>query len=322
MKRETRRGQDKVLSTVQDLLRDELDDGTGISITPELIAEKISIVVTMNPRWGEALDREALIDELIRRFSLWIGQDALLKNDADHQPWLNANRKKNWHYWKLYQEWLDIEMSPTTVDALDISTDMVLGLLEDPGREGPWDRRGLVNGHVQSGKTGHYTGLICKAADAGYKIIIVLAGLHKNLRSQTQVRLDEGFLGYETRPNSEELVPTGVGTLVGFDIASAPNFATNRSDNGDFNTALSRNLGISPEQRPWLFVVKKNKTPLKLLLRWIQQHVADAHSTTITGAAQDTNEIPRVKKISTKFSAIIIDDEADNASVDTGEASI
>ncbi|MCV5360486.1 hypothetical protein OFM87_32545, partial [Escherichia coli] len=70
------------------------------------------------------------------------------------------------------------------LDTLDRSTDRVLGLLEQPGREGRWDRRGLVVGHVQSGKTSHYTGLICKAADAGYKIIIVLAGLHNNLRSQ------------------------------------------------------------------------------------------------------------------------------------------
>ena len=64
-----------------------------------------------------------------------------------------------------------------------------------PSRPGHWDRRGLVVGHIQSGKTGHYIGLVCKAADAGYKIVIVLAGLHNNLRSQTQMRLDEGFSG-------------------------------------------------------------------------------------------------------------------------------
>ena len=57
----------------------------------------------------------------------------------------------------------------------------------------------MVVGHVQSGKTANYTGLICKAADAGYKLIIVLAGVHDSLRSQTQLRLDEGFLGYDTQ---------------------------------------------------------------------------------------------------------------------------
>lgn len=46
---------------------------------------------------------------------------------------------------------------------------------------------------MQSGKTANYTGLICKAADAGFNFIIVLAGIHNNLRSQTQSRIDEGF---------------------------------------------------------------------------------------------------------------------------------
>ena len=57
----------------------------------------------------------------------------------------------------------------------------------------------MVVGQVQSGKTANYTGLICKAADAGYRLIIVLAGLHNSLRSQTQERLDREFLGFDTR---------------------------------------------------------------------------------------------------------------------------
>ena len=55
------------------------------------------------------------------------------------------------------------------------------------------NRRGLVMGHVQSGKTANYCGLVCKAADAGYKVIIVLSGVHNSLRSQTQIRVEEGF---------------------------------------------------------------------------------------------------------------------------------
>ena len=49
----------------------------------------------------------------------------------------------------------------------------------------------MVVGYVQSGKTANYIGLINKALDAGYKYIIVLAGIHNNLRSQTQSRIDE-----------------------------------------------------------------------------------------------------------------------------------
>ena len=49
------------------------------------------------------------------------------------------------------------------------------------------------------GKTSNYTGLICKAADFGFDIIIVLTGIHENLRCQTQIRLDKGFLGFDTK---------------------------------------------------------------------------------------------------------------------------
>jgi hypothetical protein len=293
----------KVIKIAQELLLDESDRS---SITPSLIAEKVELVIRMSPKWGAGLDREAVTDELIRRFSLWIGEDSTLKNDQGHVPWLTAVRKKDWRYWQRYQEWLERRLSFTAVEALDRSSDSVLGLLEDPKREGPWDRRGLVVGHVQSGKTSNYTGLICKAADAGYKILIVLAGLHNNLRAQTQVRLDEGFLGYETKPIPGDIAVTGVGEIDG-DPTIRPNYATNRSERGDFSTQISRNLGISPEQRPWLFVVKKNKTVLERLYRWIRNYVADFHDAE-TGR-RTVNHLP----------LLLIDDEADNASVDTGE---
>ena len=68
--------------------------------------------------------------------------------------------------------------------------------MEDPNRDGPWDRRGLVVGHVQFGKTANYAGLASKAADAGYKLIIILAGMHNALRQQTQRRMDRDFLDW------------------------------------------------------------------------------------------------------------------------------
>ena len=178
---------------------------------------------------------------MIRRFSLWIGKDTLLTSDTGHESWLVAARKKDWRYWPRYRQWLDGSLSIKAIEAMDESTGTVLGLLEDPSRPGPWDRRGLVVGQIQSGKTGHYTGLVCKAADAGYKIVIVLAGLHNNLRSQTQMRLDEGFLGYETRPNEKDIEPIGVGKI-DTDPSIRPNFATNRTNTGDFTTRVARNL--------------------------------------------------------------------------------
>lgn len=293
-----------IVKLVQMLLLSENDPS---SITPALINTKIDFVLTMQAAWGEGLDRTAVTDELIRRFSLWIGTDATMSNEVGHIAWLTAARRENWRYWQRYSEWLERNLSFKAVEALDQSTDRVLGLLEDPRREGKWDRRGMVVGHVQSGKTSHYSALINKAADAGYKIIIVLAGMHNNLRSQTQVRLDEAFLGYETSPLEKDLAVIGVGK-VDADPTIRPNYATNRSDRGDFSTAAAKNLGISPEQRPWLFVVKKHKGILERLLLWIRNHV--------TNSLDETG-----RKVVTNLPLLMIDDEADHASVDTGEQS-
>lgn len=291
-----------VVKFVQTLLADE--DPT--TITPALINEKINAVLMMNGKWADGLDRGAVVEELVRRFSVWVGQDTTLRSEEGHEVWLNSQRKKDWRYWQRYREWLESKLPDMAIDGLDRTTDNILGLLEDPQRTGNWDRRGLVVGHVQSGKTGNYTGLIAKAADAGYKIIIVLAGIHNNLRSQTQIRLDEGFLGYETHPGNEDLRLIGVGRIDS-DPSIKPNSATNRTNNGDFSTAAARNLGISPEERPWLFVVKKNKTVLERLNRWVRNHAANA-------VDPETG-----RKIVTNLPLLLIDDEADHASVDTGE---
>lgn len=292
-----------VIKIVQELLFQEPDKS---AITPALIAQKIDLALMLNSGWGEGLDRNAVTDELIRRFSVWRSQDMSLENIEGHIPWLTPERKKNWRYWQRYREMQETRLPWQAVDGLDKSTDRILGLLEDPERQGQWDRRGLVVGHVQSGKTGSYTGLICKAADAGYKIIIVLAGLHNNLRTQTQIRLDEGFLGFETNPNAEAMRRIGVGEI-DQDPSLRPNYATNRTEKGDFIASNIRNLGVTPEALPWLFVVKKNKTVLNRLLKWIRTHVADA-TDPVTG-----------RKVVTHRPLLVIDDEADHASVDTGE---
>lgn len=290
-----------LVSIVQTTLSADMEKG---AVTPTLIAEKVGFVAD-NFYPGKDVDRKEAVAELIRRFSLWIGGATTLSDKTGHKDWLNASRRKDWRYWQRYRDFLESKMSVKAVDALDEATNKILELLEDPQREGVWDRRGLVVGHVQSGKTGNYTGLICKAADAGYKIIIVLAGLHNNLRSQTQIRLEEGFLGYETSAKNDVVRYIGVGENAR-DAEIRPNCATNRSDNGDFNTRIAKHLAISPEQRPWLFVVKKNKTVLERLLKWIRNHVADA---------KDSDGRPLVSG----FPLLLIDDEADHASVDTGD---
>lgn len=294
-----------ILSMAQNMLRLAAERAQS-PVTPEMIEKELNKLAIMMEDDFALIDRDVLVDELIRRSSRTVGENATLSSGEDHVAWLDAERKKGWTYWQRYSEYMEVRIPWTALDALDVATDEVLSQLEDPIREGAWDRRGLVVGHVQSGKTGNYTGLICKAADAGYKIIIVLAGLHNNLRAQTQIRLDEGFLGFATIADADELPAVGVG-LIDKDVSVRPNAATNRSDKGDFNTAVAAKMNISPEQRPWLFVVKKNKTVLERLLHWIRNRVAN-HVDPETG-----------RKLVTNLPLLVIDDESDHGSVDTGE---
>ena len=134
------------------------------------------------------------------------------------------------------------------------------------------DKKGLVVGQVQSGKTSNYTGLICKATDAGYKLIIVLAGLHNNLRSQTQLRLDEGFLGFDTqheRAFRENNLWIGVGRL---DQNSVAHSLT--SSLSDFNAGAANAIGINfNTNEPIIAVVKKNARILDRLLQWLSSSI-------------------------------------------------
>lgn len=300
------RRMEDVIATAQRLVRAEKDSSR---ITPAFIADKVKMAAAMFAGDSPAPLNEAMaVSTLIQRFSHRMGKATTLSDSSGHIAWLNAARKKDWQYWRRYRDYQESKLSEAVVDGLDESTNDILSLLEDPLRTDPWDRRGLVVGHVQSGKTSSYTGLINKAADAGYKIIIVLAGLHNNLRSQTQIRLEEGFLGYETTIGGSPGTPIGVAAF-GDDLKT--NSATTRAENGDFSKAIAKHFhGISPEERPWLFVVKKQKTVLTELLRWIQTRVGDTPV-----------QLPKApdRKLVTRLPLLMIDDEADNASVDTGE---
>ena len=296
--------QAKVITIAQILLRDESEETKR---SPSAIAETVRLAALTAKVAADQYDEAAAVSELVRRFSQWVPNDSALSDPNGHDDWLTASRKRDWRYWHRLQRYLERALPVDVVEALDKSTDGIIGQLEDPTKEGQWDRRGLVVGHVQSGKTSSYSALICKAADAGYKIIVVLAGMHNNLRSQTQIRLEEAFLGYETSPNRDPGNPLGV-FFEDRDPSIHPHCATTREDNGDFNTAAAKRFSISPEERPWLFVVKKNKTVLGRLLKWMQSnHVSD-------GVDPATG-----RKMVNKLPLLVIDDEADNASVDTGE---
>jgi len=291
-----------IISAVQSIYMSDVDK----SYTVEELAGYVDSVLNLKlEEYRNRIDRQAVIAELIRRNSIWTGEAKVLYSTEGHQDWLNSERKAGWVYWPRYRKLLEKQIAQSVAEDIDSVTDQILGLLEDPKRHNPWDRRGLVVGHVQSGKTSNYTGLICKAADAGYRIIIVLAGLTNSLRTQTQIRLEEGFLGYVTGPaDSNQFLLTGVG-LIDKDMSIRPNHVTSRLQNGDFKLGIAKNLGITPEQRPWLFVVKKNKSILDSIYKWLKNYVADYED------AQGEKHI-------TSLPLLLIDDESDNASVDTG----
>ena len=144
-----------------------------------------------------AAEKMALNFEAQHGVSMAIGS---MLTAQDYEPWLDAVRSKiDPYYWNRYKKLLtEKTFSGQVLAMLDSVTERILGLLENPEKSGQWDRRGMVVGHVQSGKTANYTGLICKAADAGYKLIVVIAGIHNNLRNQTQLRIDEGFVGRDS----------------------------------------------------------------------------------------------------------------------------
>jgi hypothetical protein len=217
----------------------------------------------------------------------------------DFQPWLaEARRTITPYYWDRYKTLLMSadRMPPKIVDVMDQVTERILGHCENPSRPGPWDRRGMVVGQVQSGKTGNYTGLICKAADAGYRLIVVIAGVTNKLRNQTQERIDEGFVGRDSSKvfSKTEDKYVGVGQI---DRTRHPSSFT--SSNRDFSKASATALGISivNNTESVVFVIKKNATTLKNLLEWLRQNN--------TVAPGDKIDLPM----------LLIDDEADNASL-------
>ena len=121
--------------------------------------------------------------------------------DFEHKTWYFIHQNDG-YYWNRYKTYLkDVKHWGTeVVNRLNETTNDIMDDLGDPNdRQRPFQRRGLLLGDVQSGKTATYTAICTKAADAGYKVIIVLAGLMENLRIQTQGRLDTEFVGIDSK---------------------------------------------------------------------------------------------------------------------------
>ncbi len=172
----------------------------------------------------------------------------------------------------------------STVDTLADTSLKLVSWLPKPDAAPSFQGRGLVVGHIQSGKTANMAALIARAADEGYKLFILLGGLWKDLRAQTQRRLDQEITGASDDPAEAPYV---------LHDHNLPRWArlTRSGLGGDFVPGTAADINAVT---PKLAVIKKN-TRIDALRRWLER------------SPVPLSELP----------AIVIDDEADQGSINT-----
>ncbi|MDA3928519.1 MAG: Z1 domain-containing protein [Prolixibacteraceae bacterium] len=273
--------------------RKEINDNT--------IANEVKNIFLM--QGFESLDKEELISQLETDFDIY-SKEATLLVAKDVKPWLYDEKSKiKPELWNRYKIYMNQKDSSFPMDSLDDITDKILDKCVNPKTKGRWDRRGMVVGNVQSGKTANYTGLINKATDAGYKLILVIAGIHNSLRAQTQNRIDEGFIGRDSSDFilRQREIKIGVGHI----HSDTEIYSYTSSDaKGDFNRNTATRISVPiGGKSPTVLVIKKNKSILENLILWLCQF-----------AKEDEKGDKRIFNVP----LLVIDDEADNASVNSG----
>lgn len=273
------------------------EDGAADEETIHCLATRLRAVFPI-----EDAEFHSLIRHLHAKLAITMDTGVALLGDEEHLPWLNARRASiDPFYWQRFLQSLQKkDWPPKVLGTLNSVTDEVLDLLGDPTKPGAWKRRGLVIGDVQSGKTATYTALCCKAGDAGYRLIILLTGTLESLRRQTQERLDEGFVGLDSSGILRRITrAVGVGTI---DARRSAGVFTSRDK--DFSKSVVNALGFKLDvfKEPVLVVVKKNRRILENLEKWLTEYNAGQNG-----------------KINAPL--LLIDDEADSASVNTNPLS-
>jgi hypothetical protein len=272
----------------------------GEAVTEEKIKNLVEVFSTINALTDE--EKAEVIKLIHSKLAIRMDRGAFVKSFGHVSWYYNAKRQMSTKYWDRYRNFLisNNGLNNDVISTLDYSTDEIMDLLGNPNTNTEFQRRGLVIGDVQSGKTSTYTALINKAADSGYKIIILLTGTIEKLRQQTQTRLDEGFVGLDSTAFNvnRDNVLVGVGNI----DPSVSAWAVT-STSSDFNISTARKLSgkLSSISDPVLFVLKKNKSVLEKLEQWMR----------IFNANQLDRRID--------LPMLLIDDEADNASVNTRE---
>lgn len=278
------------------------------SLTSDKVNKIVDIELSLSGLEYDDEDKAYLIREVEYYAQVKHTKPVAIYDSNGVQDWYTKLEDKNGMYWRLYRRYLEQcgSIDRNSINKLEQNTlPDLMNCLTDPNDTTPTKilRRGLVIGDVQSGKTSTYTGLVCKAADAGYKVVILLTGITETLRRQTQERMEEGIIGYTVRrvtcgtQKQKESKPVGVGK---YERDVTPIAFTSYEDDFKGNvdniaSTLKSHKGIV------MFVVKKNLTVLDKLYKWLMAFNKDVFD--------DMIHAPM----------LLVDDEADNASVNTSK---
>ena len=286
----------------------ELDKQNGVVLKYESINSYIDKAITMTGLTVDEEDRKRLFHDIEYQYQIAHSEGHSIFDDYDDpHNWYTLSEKEDTFFWSRYREYLikSTSIDIKSINLLDeVTLPAIMNCLGNPKEEfeGTRLKRGLIIGDVQSGKTATYTGLICKAADAGYKVVILLAGITENLRQQTQERIDEGVIGYTRKRDGHREVSGKVGVGLDQKGIKATSFTSCATDFiGDcdkISTSLEAHNSLV------IFVVKKNVSVLTKLYRWLKEQNIDP----VLGYVNNP--------------MLLIDDEADNASVNTNSAEV
>lgn len=276
-------------------------------------------------------------DALDKEYPRDLSGSTVISAPMQWDPWYTDKRRaEHDFYWSAYRGVLESSWDTAAITKLDSATDEVVSRLADPERDASYQAKGLVVGYVQSGKTANFTGVIAKAIDAGYRLIIVLTGTVEILRSQTQRRLDMELVGEENirggiDPDDAELMAgvdyAGQGDQDWFDgmflqhgvnIAEQdgiPGIVRLTSPNWDYKKLLA-GLGALDFRGGHELAVKSKKLydPVNLHGTNVRLAVVKKHKGTLEKLVAD---LKRIHTRMDEIPALIIDDEADQASVNT-----
>ncbi len=282
---------------------------SGMPITNDLVDKTVNDTLAKikeSPQGPKISDQDCrrIKFQVKNVFNVVVDDELVTLFNPDVVRWFDSKKSQiNWEHWEAYKQMLLSQARPIAViDSNEEVIDAILDFSGDPTTPGNWARKGLVMGNVQSGKTQNYLGLINKAIDSGYKIIILLGGHLVDLRKQTQERVDEGVLGRESRHLIEASTvptsPTGVG------LYGVSNVDTGTTTLSDFGVKISQSLGRSlsgENSSPFIFTIKKNVSVMEALYKWIKEY----------------HHLNPERGIKISPPLLLIDDEADYASINT-----